>query len=1078
MKKLFVLFAAAAMIFAACQEEMIPVTDETIDGAALEEYPVEMDFTATTEMGTKTTLNGTTVSWEAEDQIKVLWEGGSNVAKTEEGGAEASFSTRVDEGVTEFWAAYPYSESTVLEDGKLVVNIPSEQSGVFAGANYSVAKTSGSLLEFKHLVGLVEVSTSLANANRITIKGAENDVLAGVITVSGFNAETGLPEYEVAEGAKEIVLEVSGAGTYYAALIPTAELKCLSVCVETTDGENATSDYALSANTLKMERAKVMALGNVDSRLGKNYFVTATADGTGDGKTWETAFNYQQMAKMLSANRKGALSDDYSDEAYKETHKTVHAAEVHEHTFHMAAGTYQSANYLRIKFAENDSPVKISIKGGYDPASKGTDLSQRSGAENITKIKGALGEEGGSGTKRVFLINQGVNLILEHITLADGIGDEKYGGGAVFMDHASSTLTCRDCVISGHTSPINGAAIYAIAGTLDFTGCVFSKNVGTGDSTFGGAIYAKTVSLTCTECDFIENTSINNGGAVWLSGVTKADFTDCNFTKNGTDNLAGAICLSGANPLNIIGGTFSENTSKLGGGCFYNNAASKITISGTTFSNNSSDKIGGVFYNNTTSGPVITITDALFEENTAVTEGGAIIFKAGTWNIENTTIKNNVSGTAGGAIWATGSTKVTINGVTFEGNEAEKNEAGAIFFNGGTWTIENTTIKNNKAKSNGGAIYAHTGSLTVKDSDFEGNETTEGSVGGGAIYVTTNSALSVEGSTFTSNKAKGSYTSGNNTVYRKGGAIAMANTSGAAHTIKSSSFVSNESAWGGGVYISTKELNIADCSFEQNVSTKAGGAMYGEGASLKLCIDKSHFSKNASVQGAAIRTANGVLYMNACTVTGNKPSNNNTGGVLYLGKTSFINNCCFYENDKTAASYVSDIVINAAPATILNTTIVEKESNVTGIRTYNTSDDALTSLYNNTIVCGHKNLGVGWGDLLGSVTSCGYNYTGPWVVENASSVAQTVDTDTVVTPDDVFGNFTLTNNADGENWYTWTAPSDLGKTTKTAVETFLKSVTGGADFLTWLGTVNGLTQDIAGNARPETGWYPGCYQGK
>ena len=1073
------------MTFAACQEEMIPVTDDTTDGATLKDYPVEMDFTATTEMGTKTTLNGTTVSWEAEDQIKVLWEGGSNVAKTEEGGAEASFSTRVDEGVTEFWAAYPYSESTVLEDGKLVVNIPSEQSGVFAGANYSVAKTSGSLLEFKHLVGLVEVSTSLENASRITIKGAENDVLAGVITVSGFNAETGLPEYEVAEGAKEIVLEVSGAGTYYAALIPTAELKCLSVCVETTDGENATSDYALSANTLKMERAKVMALGNVDSRLGKNYFVTATADGTGDGKTWETAFTYQQMAKMLSANRKGALSDDYSDEAYKETHKTVHAAEIHEHTFHMAAGTYQSANYLRIKFAENDSPVKIFIKGGYDPDSKGTDLSQRSGAENITKIKGALGEEGGSGTKRVFLINHGVNLILERITLADGTGDATYGGGAVFMDKASSTLTCKNCVISDNTSPINGAAIYATAGTLDFKGCTFSKNKGTEDSTYGGAIYAKTVSLTCTECEFTENESINNGGAVWLSGMTKADFTDCNFTNNHSDNLAGAICLSGANPLNITGGTFSGNNSTKGGGCLYNNAASTINITGTTFSDNKSDILGGVFYNNNNAGPVITITDAVFENNEAKTEGGAIIFKAGTW---------------------------TISGSTFKGN---------------------------KATSNGGAIYAHTGSLSLTGGSFSDNTTTQGSVGGGAIYVTSSASLSVDGTAFTSNSAQKTDETGSG----QGGAISIWESAAASHSIKNATFTFNTDALAGGaIFIKSKKVEIDGCTFEGNkakghggafnatgsaefsisnsvfkdnkltedfagaalysntsasgsiISTEFtgnsnesghGGALYWSGTG-RLSVDGSHFEGNFSQkQGAVIKITQGTVYFNSSSFTGNKSAGERTGGVMRIeGGKLFVNNSCFHSNTGDKAH--TDLVLCGGATTVLNSTLYESDETMACVRLYN--DGVVANLYNNVLLNPNtsENEGtvrVGYWNNPGSIESKGYNYTTAWeeLVNDSVTGSITMDDKTDVPVDDysvASALFSLAETADGRGYYKWAKPSDVTGTTAENVTSFLTGVTGGADFLTWLGTVNGLTQDIVGNARPETGWYPGCYQGK
>ena len=1028
MKKYFMIFAAALTVFAACQEEMAPEINSN-EGGILN-YPVEITFTASNEAGTKTAINGEQITWESDDEIKVLWSNsGSNkaVAAPYNENTCAQFTTKVEEAEA-YYAVHPFAAASSYVDGNIVVKVPSVQGGAFENANLAVAKANeDKAFLFRHLVGMIEFTTD--TPGKVTISGAEGDVLTGTVTVTGFD-ENGYPQYsedKVTDASNVIEIDVKASGTYYAAFLPSATLKCLSVKVE---GSEAT-EYALSANQIQMARGKVIELGNIDTKFGKNYFVTASADGNGDGKTWETALTFDQMAIMLSANRNGALSDDIpSDDAYKETHKTVHASEIHGKTFHVAAGEYQTANYIRMKFAQNDAAVKVTLKGGYDPNSKGTDLSRRNIATYVTKMKGAEGASGGSATKRIFLINHKVNLTLDGLSLTDGVGDGTYGGGAIYMDQASSTLNCLNCTIADNTSPINSAAIYVTAGTLAFTNCTFSKNTGTGGSSYGGAIYAKNASLTCTGCTFSENSSVNNGGAVWVNAMSKADFIDCDFISNVcTANLAGAICLSGANPLNITGGTFRANKAA-NGGCFYNNATSTINITGAKFTDNAATNgVGGVFYNNT-SGHIINIKDSEFTGNTSTKEGGA------------------------------------------------------IFFKNGKWTVTNTAFKNNTAESNGGAIYAHTGSLTIQEgSYFEANETKAGSVGGGAVYVTTNATISVSGSTFKANKANGSYKdTNNNTVHRKGGAIAIASSAGAANVINSSTFVSNESGWGGGVFVSGKQLDMSDCSFKMNTTSNRGGAVYGEGANLRLRIDKTHFSANASVQGAAVRITNGVLYMNASTVTDNKPSNNNTGGVLYLEKTSFINNCCFYDNDNSAAEWVSDIVLNGAASTILNSTIVEKDSNVTGIRTYNTSESALTNLYNNTILCGHENVGVGWGDNWASVTSCGYNYTGPWVVKytgtTTGAVAKTVQSDNVVTPVDVFDNFTSASTTDGRGYYTWTKPADVNGTSAANVTAFLNGITGGSDFATWLGTVDGLTKDIAGNSRPETGWYPGCYQGK
>ena len=1028
MKKYLMIFAAALTVFAACQEEVTPEINTNVDD--ISNYPIDITFVASNEVGTKTAINGEQITWESDDEIKVLWSNtGSNKATAAPYNENscAQFTTKVEEAEA-YYAVHPYAATSSYVDGNIVVKVPSVQGGAFENANISVAKADeDNAFLFRHLVGMIEFTTD--TPGKVTISGAVGDVLTGTVTVTGFDAN-GYPQYsedKVTDASSVIEIDAKASGTYYAAFLPSATLKCLSVKVE---GKEAT-EYALSPNQLQMARGKVIGLGNIDTKFGKNFFVKASADGNGDGKTWETALTFDQMANMLSANRNGALSDDIpSDEAYKETHKTVHASEIHGKTFHIAAGEYQTANYIRMKFAQNDAAVKVTLKGGYDANSKGTDLSRRNIATYVTKVKGAEGATGGSGTKRIFLINHKVNLTLDGMSLTDGVGDGTYGGGAIYMDQASSTLNCLNCTIANNTSPVNSAAIYVTAGSLAFTNCTFAKNTGTGGSSYGGALYAKNASLTCTGCTFLENSSVNNGGAVWLNAMSRAEFTNCDFISNVcTANLAGAICLSGANPLNITGGTFKEN-SATEGGCIYNNAASNISITGTKFINNvASTGVGGVFYCKDNPNPEIIIENAEFTGNTATKEGGA------------------------------------------------------IFFKNGKWTVTNTAFKNNTAESNGGAIYAHTGSLTIQEgSYFEANETKAGSVGGGAIYVTTNATISVAGSTFKANKANGSYKdASNNTVHRKGGAIAIASSAGAANVINSSTFVSNESGWGGGVFVSGKQLDMSDCSFKMNTTSNRGGAVYGEGANLRLRIDKTHFSANASVQGAAVRITNGVLYMNASTVTDNKPSNNNTGGVLYLEKTSFINNCCFYDNDNSAAEWVSDIVLNGAASTILNSTIIEKDSNVTGIRTYNTSENAPTNLYNNTILCGHENVGAGWGSNWGSLTSCGYNYTGPWVVKytgtTTGAVAKTVQSDNVVTPVDIFDNFTSASTTDGRGYYTWTKPADVTGTNAANVTAFLNGITGGSDFATWLGTVNGLTKDIAGNSRPATGWYPGCYQG-
>ena len=248
-----------------------------------------------------------------------------------------------------------------------------------------------------------------------------------------------------------------------------------------------------------------------------------------------------------------------------------------------------------------------------------------------------------------------------------------------------------------------------------------------------------------------------------------------------------------------------------------------MTISGSTFTNNHSVYDGGAIGNY--SGMII--TNSTFENNTAqlnmaedgtwtesvedstAVGGGAIslgaVSSSAVASISNTTFKNNISGTHGGAI-ATRMGKDANNSAakldiaaTFIGNKAQQGGAiyntfytnnglgkgdgvtvagdfqqntasdkgGAIFndgardksdTNGGIMTVSNSNFDGNTAKA-GGAIY-NTGTLTVGNSTFTGNSATEN---GGAIYNA--GTLTFTGTnTFTNNTAAGNA----NDIYNAG----------------------------------------------------------------------------------------------------------------------------------------------------------------------------------------------------------------------------------------------------------------------------------------------------------------------
>ena len=913
-----------------------------------------------------------------------------------------------------YYAVYPSSVSHNFESGaegvSLSIAIPQEQDGSLLSASISVASSTGkdARMDFRNICGLLKFSTTSQSIKSVTFRGADNEDIVGTVSVAGFNPETGEPVFGgISQAKSEVKLNIDGRkGVFYVALLPGLTLEkgfmaSFEMMPQAEELEEAMSTYSMT-----LTRSGCRDLGNILDYIPQlNWFVTPSGAGEQDGKSWETAISGEQMFQMLACNRpdesgKGNTTTDITSEANKETfadylkvHNTKHALQLDGVTFHIAQGEYSTQNYVRVSFPELGRKVRIALCGGYDPQSTGKDLSVRDVAQYPTVIKAPSG----SGTARMFFFQRWLDMTLDGLTFTGGMGDSSIGGGAILLNETStSSILFKDCIFtknnsasfggavtganevgqisfdgcsfSDNSAAKSGGAIRITGGTWNFADCTFSGNKGTTGDSFGGAMYVKGAELQCSNCKFSENSSVNNGGAVWLNAMSKADFNDCDFTSNVcTANLAGAICLSGANPLNITGGTFRANKAAEGG-CIYNNAPSNISITGTKFIDNAATNgVGGVFYCNTTAGPVFNIANAEFTGNTATKEGGALCCKAGKWNITGTTFDGNIAGNHGGALHSTGSSAVFV--------------------------IDGSIIRNN--------------SVT-------------GSAAAGAIY-------------------SNATTTGN---------------------------------------------TVSNTKFESNSTLTHGGALYWSGSG-SLALDKCQFEGNyaANTQGAVIKKTTGTLYCNASSFTSNIAKGERTGGVMRIeGGNTFISNCCFYGNTATQAH--TDLVLCGGTTTVLNSTLFESDKTMACIRVYNAA--AVAHLYNNVLLnpntsSNEGTVRVGYFANPGSVTSPGYNYTTEWKPLVNSGVTGSVTmagTDKVVAYNDVSGNFTSASTTDGRGYYTWSKPADVTGTTSANVTAFLNGITGGKDFAAWLGTVDGLTKDIAGNARPAEGWYPGCYQGK
>ena len=295
----------------------------------------------------------------------------------------------------------------------------------------------------------------------------------------------------------------------------------------------------------------------------------------------------------------------------------------------------------------------------------------------------------GGGTTRVWWVETGSVLNLQHLAVVDGYVHNENGAG-LFNNGGDLTILECDFIGNHFTIYMNyeyGGGIYAVGGTLNISDSYFGTNGSDSDSSFGGGIAMQGVTGVISRSTFFNNTS----HGCW-------DFDDaCD------DSGGGGIYLYDSS-LIIQDTSIISNTS--GGGIA--NYSNSLTINNSTLTGNA-NVTGGAILN---AGTLIVTNSTLV--NNYITggweTGGGAITNFGTLTVTNTTLSGN-SGVSmfGGAVdnhgWA------TITNTTLSGNYAP---IGGAINNSGTLIANNSTLFGNHASYNGGAIN-NGGTLTANN---------------------------------------------------------------------------------------------------------------------------------------------------------------------------------------------------------------------------------------------------------------------------------------------------------------------------------------------------------------------------
>lgn len=369
-----------------------------------------------------------------------------------------------------------------------------------------------------------------------------------------------------------------------------------------------------------------------------------------------------------------------------------------------------------------------------------------------------------------------------------------------------------------------------------------------------------TASVTANSSVTLNNDNINNNTTGVMIGAGTLNIGEYN-NVNVKNNTSRGVCITNANSVGRIDrAQITGNGKSVDSGAGIYTLGTIYTTASTNVSNNKGKNGGGICGDGNA---VLNINGTQIRDNTANGGGGGIC-SYGTLNMSGSTLTGNTATGDGGAIWYK---KGNISGCGITGNTAN-NIGGGVSLSGGTSTLTNNNIDNNKA-NDGGGMYTD-GNLTISSGTFSNNNASGN--GGGII---SNGTITMNGGSITGNysgwdgggvnsRATFNFNGGaiqNNTAYWLGGNI----------HVQAVDNINNKQS----VFTVTSKTSISGGKAEG--SGGGGVCVYGTGAKLIL-NDGTSVKDNTAPTGGGIN-GNAAIEMHNATISGNKATSNNGGGI-------------------------------------------------------------------------------------------------------------------------------------------------------------------------------------------------------
>lgn len=189
--------------------------------------------------------------------------------------------------------------------------------------------------------------------------------------------------------------------------------------------------------------------GDVEELQLAAYYVKEQPAGNATGMDWDNAMGVDALRNLLQTNGNSDISN-------------ANAVKLDGKKIYVAAGSYEMAKEnsgVKIEYSGYSKQVEITIEGGYDPSSTGTDLTKRDISKYTTAFVRNTGSGASATSNSLLVLGNQTNIIFDGCTFNGQYGLNDAGSvRAVFVaaGGGDATLQLNNCVIKNFNRGSDG----------------------------------------------------------------------------------------------------------------------------------------------------------------------------------------------------------------------------------------------------------------------------------------------------------------------------------------------------------------------------------------------------------------------------------------------------------------------------------------------------------------------------------------------------------------------------------------------------------------------------------------------